>query len=200
MMRSWGPLPTHSQLGTLSQPDSLCPRAGFRCPVPPAEGAAGPSWAGRAWDVAPPSATHLPWPPAPTLTLPAEGAAGPSWAEHAWDVALFSATHLPCPLPLPSSCPQRVLLDWDRWNSPADEFITVVSPSYSRTRLRLLSSHAGSPHVSQGNLSKSPSVSSLGSPLGETTGTRASCAAWSRGRGVVGVLGGGGGVGAARLL
>lgn len=101
----------------------------------------------------------------------------------------FQTPHLPA-RPCPPALPQKVLLDFDRWASPADEFITVASPTYSRRKI--LASHAGSPHVSQGNLSKSPSASSLGSPLGGWTGAGAQC-----GRSVAG-WGGAGGTGGCR--
>ncbi len=72
---------------------------------------------------------------------------------------------------------QKVLLDWDRWTSPADEFIRVVSPlpyagaagggsrssrqpagSQASSRLRSRASPAGSPSI---GVSQSPSTSSL---------------------------------------
>lgn len=60
---------------------------------------------------------------------------------------------------------QKVLLDWNRWNSPADEFIKVAMsapyaprrPHGSTSRLRSRASPAGSPM----GISQSPSASSL---------------------------------------
>ncbi|KAH7616591.1 hypothetical protein Ndes2526B_g08681 [Nannochloris sp. 'desiccata'] len=69
---------------------------------------------------------------------------------------------------------QKVLLDWDRWSSPADEFIRVASPlpyagaagsrssrqhgSQASSRLRSRASPAGSPSV---GVSQNPSTNSL---------------------------------------
>lgn len=59
---------------------------------------------------------------------------------------------------------RQVLLDWERWASPADDFIMINSPSGIPRRgstARLRSRGAGSPVASPSGVSKSPSTSSL---------------------------------------
>jgi hypothetical protein len=60
-----------------------------------------------------------------------------------------------------------VLLDWERWQTPADNFLGMAAPSYpqrgSRVRLRSgLSQPGGSPRaLTPGGMSKTPSTASL---------------------------------------
>jgi hypothetical protein len=87
---------------------------------------------------------------------------------------------------------QKVLLDWDRWNSPADEFIRVASPlpyaaggrsnrqpgSQASSRLRSRASPAGSPAM---GVSQSPSTSSLSGLVASQDGARSRLATASNG-------------------
>jgi hypothetical protein len=86
---------------------------------------------------------------------------------------------------------QKVLLDWERWRSPADDFIRVVSPlpyagagggsrssrqpgSHTSSRLRSRASPAGSPLM---GVSQSPSTNSLSGLVSSQDGGKSRLAA-----------------------